>query len=165
MSPLACGIGVDCVVQLPFLGLISIGAIVKMQFRMNWLTWLVVIIVAGIASRTVQPGWIVVDKYLGDALYAAMVYVLLSLQWQAAPLRKGGASMVLMTALEFFQLTRIPAHLLTKDNVILRTIARLLGTEFSFLDLLAYSIGIAMIGLLEFAAAKSWSKGPSSMLE
>ena len=42
--------------------------------------------------------------------------------------------MVLMTALELIQLTRIPAHLFAKDNVILRTIARLLGTEFSFLD-------------------------------
>ena len=136
-----------------------------MQFRIYWLASLVVIIAAGIASRAVQTGWIVLDKYLGDALYAAMVYVLLRLFRHTAPLHTGKASMLLMTALEFFQLTRIPAHLLTQDNVILRTIARLLGTEFSFLDLFAYSVGIILIGLIEFTAAKSWSKNRPSMLE
>ncbi len=136
-----------------------------MQLRMHWLASLFVIIAAGIASRTVQTGWIVLDKYFGDALYAAMVYALLSLQWQTAPLRKGIASMVFMTALELFQVTRIPAHLLTQDNFILRTIARLLGTEFSFLDLFAYATGIVLIGLLEFTTAKSWNKSRPSMLE
>ena len=128
------------------------------EFRKYWFTVLFAIIAAGIMSRTVQTGWIVLDKYLGDALYAAMVFGLLSLFWYTAPLHKGMASMLLMTALEFFQLTRIPAHLLTRDNVVLRTIAILVGTEFSFLDLLAYSLGILVIALIEFTAAKRWNK-------
>ncbi|MDP9169271.1 MAG: hypothetical protein M3N54_01525 [Acidobacteriota bacterium] len=34
---------------------------------------------AGIVSRVVHTGLRVFDKYLGDALYAAMVYAILSL--------------------------------------------------------------------------------------
>ena len=43
---------------------------------MRWrLLLLAAIIAAGILSRVIHTGWIVFDKYLGDALYAAMVYV------------------------------------------------------------------------------------------
>ncbi len=136
-----------------------------MQFRKYWLSSLFVIIAAGIVSRTIHTGWIMIDKYLGDMLYAAMIYVLLSLFWYGVPLRKAMVSMVLMTALEFFQLTRIPAQLFTHDNVILRAIARLLGTEFSFLDLIAYSVGIIAIASIDFTVIKRWSNSRSSMLE
>ncbi len=134
-----------------------------MQLQKYWL--LVVIISVGIMSRTAHTGWIILDKYLGDALYAAMVYVLLSLFWQVAPMRKAIAAMFLMTALELFQLTRIPANLYTNNNVILKTIARLLGTEFSIQDLLAYGTGIITIAWIEFTRAKNWNKSRSSMLE
>ena len=40
---------------------------------------LAVIIALGILSRIAHTGWIVFDKYLGDALYAAMGYTLISL--------------------------------------------------------------------------------------
>ena len=132
---------------------------------MYWLSSLFLIVAAGIASRAGHTGWIVLDKYLGDTLYAAMIYVLLSLFWHGVPLRKAIVSMILMTALELFQLTRIPAHLLTNDSVPLRTIARVLGTEFGFLDLIAYSLGIIAIASIEFTAAKSWNNSPPSMLE
>jgi hypothetical protein len=86
-----------------------------------------------------------VDKYLGDALYAAMVYVLISLVWQTSRLRKAVLAMLIMTALEVFQLTMIPAHMLTSGNLAERVFARLLGTEFSFRDLLAYAVGIVSV--------------------
>ena len=37
------------------------------------------IIAAGVVSRAIHTGWIVFDKYLGDVLYAAMVYLLINL--------------------------------------------------------------------------------------
>jgi len=100
------------------------------------------IIGLGIASRIVHTGWIILDKYAGDALYAAMVYAIVSLVWQMGPLRKAVLAMLIMTALEVFQLTMIPAHMLASGNLATRIVARLLGTEFSFRDLLAYAVGI-----------------------
>ena len=104
---------------------------------------------AGIASRLIQTGWIVSDKYLGDALYAAMVYSLLSIIWRASRLNRAAVSMTTMTLLELFQLTMIPAHMLHNPHVAVRLAARLLGTEFSFLDLLTYAIGIGTVFLLD----------------
>ena len=49
-----------------------------------------------------------------------------------------------MTVIELFQLTMIPAHLLANEHVMVRICARLMGTEFSFLDLLTYAVGIAL---------------------
>jgi len=103
---------------------------------------LVAIVGVGIVSRIAHTGWTIFDKYLGDALYAAMVYAILSLASRAAPWRKAIASMAIMTALEIFQLTMIPAHLLASDKLAVRIFARLLGTEFALRDLLAYAIGI-----------------------
>jgi hypothetical protein len=59
-----------------------------------------------------------------------------------------------MTAIETFQLTLIPAHMLASSHVIVRICARLLGTQFSFLDLLAYGVGIACLALVDFSTAR-----------
>ena len=120
-----------------------------MKQRTFWFRALLGIIALGVTSRLLNTGWIVFDKYLGDALYAAMVYALLNLVWQAAAPRKAVHSMLLMTALEVFQLTRIPARLLESNYVGLRILAILLGTEFSGLDLLAYAVGILGVCLLD----------------
>jgi hypothetical protein len=120
-----------------------------MRSRAYWIVWLVCIIGLGIASRVVHTGWILLDKYAGDALYAAMVYMIVSLVWQTGPLRKGVLAMLIMTALEVFQLTMIPAHMLAGGNLATRIVARLLGTEFSFLDLLAYAVGIFCVLLFD----------------
>jgi len=74
-----------------------------------------------------------------------MFFALLSLFWKAVPTRRAMAAMLWMTALELFQLTNIPLHMLSSRNLVMRIVARLLGTEFRFLDLLAYAIGIAAI--------------------
>ena len=108
----------------------------------------------GIASRTVHTGSIIVDKYLGDALYAAMVYVLITLVWRASTWRIALASMMIMTIIEVSQLTMIPAHLLASDRLAVRILARLLGTEFAFRDLLAYAVGIAGICLTDRFASR-----------
>ena len=88
------------------------------------------------------------DKYLGDALYAAMLYVILRLLWRTAAIAV--LAMAIMTAIELFQLTMIPARMLASEHLIVRICARLMGTEFSFLDLLAYGVGIGCVYLLDF---------------
>ncbi len=107
--------------------------------RRFWSLCLIAIIAAGILSRILHTGYILLDKYLGDALYAAMVYAILRVigTTKAVAVK----AMTIMTALELFQLTLIPAHMLSSPNTLVRITARLLGTEFSFLDLLAYAIG------------------------
>ena len=127
-----------------------------MRSRAYWVVCLVCIIGLGIASRLVHTGWIILDKYAGDALYAAMVYVLISLVWQTGALRKAVLAMLIMTALEVFQLTMIPAHMLASGNLAMRIVARLLGTEFSFRDLLAYAVGIFCIFI--FDRAKNYGR-------
>jgi|ERR1035437_9200246 hypothetical protein len=102
----------------------------------------------------IHTGLVVVDKYLGDALYAAMVYTILRLFWRAAAsARLAASAMAVMTAIELFQLTMIPAHLLANEHVMVRICARLMGTEFSFLDLLTYGAGIACIYLADSSNA------------
>ena len=96
-----------------------------------------------------HTGFRVFDKYLGDALYAAMVYVLFRLTGRIARVAIWAA--VAMTAIELFQLTRIPADMLRSPYPALRACARLLGTQFSVLDLLAYAVGIGCIAAVDRA--------------
>lgn len=115
--------------------------------RTLWIVSLVLIIGAGILSRVVHTSVILTDKYLGDALYAAMVYVIV--RWWKAPRLGAAWSMAIMTILEVFQLTLIPAHMLGSHYGVVRIAARLMGTEFSFLDLTAYAVGIGGTWLAE----------------
>jgi Protein of unknown function (DUF2809) len=108
---------------------------------------LAAIVAMGILSRSVHTGFIVLDKYLGDALYAAMMYVILRILWSSSPVAL--PAMLVMTGIELFQLTMIPAHMLRSEHTIVRLCARLIGTEFSFRDLLAYGIGIACVYMLD----------------
>ena len=129
--------------------------VLGLKSRTSWIFCLAGIIAVGILSRVVHTGLLVVDKYLGDALYAAMVYAILRLFWMAASLRARLAlsAMAIMTVIELFQLTMIPAHLLANEHVMVRICARLMGTEFSFLDLLTYAVGIACIYLADSSNA------------
>ena len=68
---------------------------------MSWWALLAAIIAAGLLSRTTHTGFRLVDKYAGDALYAAMVYVLLRLTGRIE--RVALWSAIAMTAIEFFQ--------------------------------------------------------------
>ena len=111
--------------------------------RAVWWGLLSVIIGFGLLSRLVQTGSSIFDKYLGDALYAAMVYVLFRLTGRFTPAALWTA--LTMTAIELFQLTGIAAGMLRSNSAAARICARLMGTDFSFADLLAYAVGIACI--------------------
>ncbi|MBK7929053.1 MAG: DUF2809 domain-containing protein [Bryobacterales bacterium] len=117
--------------------------------RRLWLLLLAAVIAAGLLSRTLHTGQPLLDKYLGDALYAAMVYVLIRLT--ALTTRVALATALLMTAIELFQLTAIPAALYRNGPLPVRLFARLLGTHFSPNDLLAYAAGIAAIATADRA--------------
>jgi hypothetical protein len=124
-----------------------------LKSRTSWILCLIGIIAVGMLSRAVHTGLVVVDKYLGDALYAAMVYVILRLLRRTAAVAV--PAMAIMTAIELFQLTMIPARMLASEHLIVRICARLMGTEFSFLDLLAYGVGIGCVYLLDSSPADS----------
>jgi hypothetical protein len=124
------------------------GMVVGLRSRVAWVFCIVGIILMGILSRVVHTGFAVFDKYLGDALYAMMVYAIFRLLWRAAASAVG--AIVVMTVIELFQLTMIPAHMFASEHLMTRICGRLLGVEFSFLDLLAYGVGIGCIYLVDF---------------
>ena len=125
---------------------------VCLSSRLSWVFCILAIIATGIVSRVVHTGLAVFDKYLGDALYAAMVYGILRLLSRARA--SAFCAMVLMTAIELFQLTMIPAHMLSSEHLMTRICARLMGVEFSFADLLAYGVGIGCIYLVDSSQRK-----------
>jgi hypothetical protein len=133
-----------------------------LRSQASWILCLIGIITIGILSRVVHTGLVVIDKYLGDALYAAMIYVILRLLWRAAPLAVALSAMAVMTLIELFQLTMIPAHMLANQYLIVRICARLMGAEFSFLDLLAYAVGIGCIYLADSSHSHRVAKWLSS---
>jgi hypothetical protein len=122
--------------------------------RRFWWGLLAAIVAAGLPSRVAHTGLRLFDKYLGDALYAVMVYILFRLTGIARVAVWAAAA---MTAIEFFQLTGIPAHMLRSAYLVVRICARLLGTEFSVLDLLAYAVGICCIAAFDRAAMRGRS--------
>lgn len=117
------------------------------ESRRPWIVCLAVIIPLGILSRVVHTGNVLFDKYLGDVLYAAMVYAILRL-W-LTPRAAAVSAVAAMTAIELFQLTMIGAQMLKSERLIVRIIARLMGTHFSYLDLLAYFVAIGGMYLFE----------------
>ncbi len=110
-----------------------------------------VIMLGGVLSRFVSTGFVVVDKYLGDALYAAMVFMLLLV---LAPIRARSTAAlvaaVIMVLIEAFQLTGIPLQLRGSDHALLRLLAVLLGTTFNGWDIVSYGVGILVIFVVDW---------------
>lgn len=92
--------------------------------RRFWWALLFAIIGVGILSRVMQTGFRIVDKYLGDALYAAMIYVFFRLSGRIVLVTLWTA--VAVTSIELFQLTRIAAGMLRSCYLAVRVCARLL---------------------------------------
>jgi len=122
-----------------------------------WVGVLWAVIAGGLLSRAVRTGWVAFDKYLGDALYAVMVYAILRLAGRVRPV--GLWAVVTMAAIECFQLTGIPAGMVRSDSFAMKIAGRLLGTEFGWLDLLAYAVGIGCVAMVDGAREKAGRPG------
>jgi len=112
---------------------------------------LVAAIGAGLLSRTLPLGLAVWDKYLGDSLYAVAFYLGLCLLIGSGRLHsKLALTMLYVTSIEVFQLTDIPLRLTQSADLLVRLLARgVLGSTFSWWDLLAYAAGVAAIAPLD----------------
>lgn len=108
-----------------------------MPTRARWMVGLAAVIALGLLSRAMPLGVRLWDKYLGDALYAVMVYAIGRLVVHWPPKRLAVASMAVMTAIEAFQLTGIPLRM--------GIWGRVLGATFAWGDLAAYAVGIALV--------------------
>jgi hypothetical protein len=102
-----------------------------------------VILVAGLSVRSFTGG--AFAKSAGDALYAALVYaVVVFLAPRAAPLTAGTVALAFCWAVEFAQLTPVPAAL-SAHSMLARLV---LGSTFHPPDLFWYAVGIApLVGL------------------
>lgn len=116
----------------------------------------------GLLSRARPLGLAVWDKYLGDSLYAVAFYLGLCLLLGSGRIRsKLALTLLYVTGIEVFQLTDIPLRLTQSADLLVRLLARgVLGSTFSWWDLLAYAAGIAAIAPLDrWLSAQSLSAG------
>jgi hypothetical protein len=101
----------------------------------------VVIVLAGLTVRAASDGEF--GKYAGDALYTVLVYVLIVLVWpRVSPVRAAAGALAFSWAVEFAQLTPIPAAL-SEVSVVARLV---LGSTFGAVDLVAYAAGAVLAG-------------------
>lgn len=115
--------------------------------RSKYLALALAIIAVGLLTRLSPPGQHALLKYLGSALWGSMVYcVLASLAPRANPVRIGIVAIIVAAGVEFSQLWHteaLDAFRATRIGVLL------IGRFFSWWDIVSYSIGIAMIVVLD----------------
>ncbi|MFK0258481.1 DUF2809 domain-containing protein [Streptomyces sp. NPDC090445] len=108
----------------------------------------VVTVGAGLGLRTVAAGS--VAKYGGDALYTVLLLALTVLVApRLTPLRAAGTALAASWAIEFLQLSAVPAEL-SRHSAVARLI---LGSTFNAPDLFWYMVGAAA-GWLVLAALR-----------
>ena len=109
------------------------------------------IVIAGVASRVFHSGFALIDHDLGEALYAALAYVLLGIvRPQLMPVPKALITLAAMVAIEAFQLTGVSARFAASEDSVLNLLAVVLGTTWNWRDLLGYAVGIAVVALLDY---------------
>lgn len=125
----------------PVTGTVS-GSVVRPMARVWLACWLLIVIVAGLASRRYPVFPAALEQYPGDALWAVAVLLALAIvRPQAAPWRVAGAALLISWLVELSQLYQAPWINAVRNT----TIGHLfLGAGFSSGDLLAYAIGIGL---------------------
>ncbi|POH70857.1 hypothetical protein C3B59_04105 [Cryobacterium zongtaii] len=92
----------------------------------------------------------IVGDFVGDALYAVLVYLVVSIVAVRRPSRQVAIVAILIcVAVELLQLTGVPSSLAE----LFAPMRYLLGTTFNSLDLVAY-----VIGVLAATAVSTWRK-------
>jgi hypothetical protein len=111
---------------------------------------LAVTIALGLASRkwpVLFPS--LLGKYPGDALWALMVYWIIAWLTPNAPIKKVAVLALLISyADEFSQLYQSPWINAIRTTTLGHLI---LGSTFSWLDMLAYTIGVALGAAIEYS--------------
>lgn len=133
------------------------------MYRLASLILLIASVVLGIASRIFPLGNILWDKYLGDVVYASVFYFALCIILGYKPVRlKTLITAGYVVFIEFFQLTPIPRFLNHSSNTIVKLFAYLvLGSTFSWWDLVAYAIGIGLAVICDRAISRICAKSES----
>jgi len=110
-----------------------------LKTRLLTISGLLIAVLIALAARYGLEGfW---AKYLGVTLWATCLYtLLLAIQPNLRIIRAAGLALVISWAVEFAQLTGIPA-LLSSRHIILRWI---FGSYFSLWDLPAYVVGVGL---------------------
>lgn len=110
---------------------------------------IVVTIALGLVSRKVPAIFpALLGKYPGDALWALMVYWAIAWLLPKAPIRKVAALALLVSyADEMSQLYHAPWLNTLRGTTIGHLV---LGSAFSWLDMLAYTVGIAAGATIEY---------------
>ncbi|MBB4699743.1 ribosomal maturation YjgA family protein [Sphaerisporangium siamense] len=104
-------------------------------------------VAAGLAVRALGMGD--VAKYAGDALYTVMIYGLVVLVApRARPVTASAVALAVSWAIEFAQVTGIPAEL-SRHSALARLV---LGSTFNAPDLFWYAAGAAVAFLVHLAA-------------
>ncbi|WP_394825700.1 DUF2809 domain-containing protein [Pendulispora albinea] len=102
------------------------------------------ILFVGLAVRTWTGG--AFAKYAGVALYASLIYALvIATAPRLLPWRAAAIALAFCWAIEFGQLTTIPASL-AKQSKLARLV---LGTTFNIPDLFWYAVGIAPLAYVD----------------
>ncbi|GAB2464520.1 ribosomal maturation YjgA family protein [Streptosporangium sandarakinum] len=106
-----------------------------------------VTVAAGLGIRAVTGGWF--GKYAGDALYTVLVHALVvAAVPRVSPFRAAACALAFSWAVEFAQLTPIPAAL-SEASVLARLV---LGSTFGAADLIAYAAGALLSAAAHTAA-------------
>jgi hypothetical protein len=133
----------------------------RRSYRFKLVLLICLVATTGIISRVVYVGSLIWDKYLGDAVYAAVFYLTLALIWKEGTIAtKAILTTVYVMVIELFQLTQIPAHLNQSNNLATRAFAYVvLGSAFSWWDILAYCIGTGVALLADRSCLRETAWG------
>jgi len=101
-------------------------------------------VLLGVLSRLYPVGWWPYDKSLGDALYAVAAYLALALLLRGPPGLVGALALAWCLAVECFKLTGVPAR-----HADLAVVRWLLGTTFSWHNLVCYGGGLSLVALAD----------------
>lgn len=108
-----------------------------------------VVVLIGLALHGVR----MIEAYIAtDALYTVLVYLLVALAWpRLRPRWPAAIAFTFSAAVEFFQLTGIPADLAQRVPVV----SLVLGERFGWLDIASYAAGAITAALIDLAVSRS----------
>jgi hypothetical protein len=115
--------------------------------RLVYALLIAVVIPLGLATRAMKARWPWLGDALGDALWATLAFLIVSFIFPTTPLwRRAAATVVFAFAIEFSQMY----HARWIDRIRRTTAGGIvLGSSFDALDLIYYSVGVAVGMMLE----------------